>query len=66
MVHNAMSSRDNLFANNVYFHEKALVGGYQDLMLDSCICNGSIGEDIANAIKGGGDKVRERRQSMIP
>jgi hypothetical protein len=62
MVHNAMSSRDNLFAayNNVHPLERALVGGYCKLMLNLCICNGSIGEDVANAIKGDEDKVRER------
>jgi hypothetical protein len=63
MVHNAMSSRDDLFAayNNIQTLEKALVAGYRGLMLDSCICDGSIGEDVANAIKGVGDKVRETR-----
>jgi hypothetical protein len=29
-------------------------------MLDLCICNGSKREDVANAIKGEGDKVRQR------
>ncbi len=68
MVHNAMSSRDDLFAayNNMHPCERALMGGYQGLLLDPCICNGSIGEDVANAIKGDRDKVRERRQSMMP
>ncbi len=62
MVHNAMSSRDDLFAayNNVHPLERALVGGYCRLMLDSCISNSSKGEDVANTIKGDGDKVRER------
>ena len=63
MVHNAMSSRDDLFAayNNIQTLEKALVAGYRGLMLDSCICDGSLGEDVADVIKGGGDKVRETR-----
>jgi hypothetical protein len=30
-------------------------------MLDSCICNGSMGEDVGNAIKGDWDKVRGGR-----
>ncbi len=60
MVYNAMSSRDDLFAayNNVYPLKGALVAGYRRLMLDSCICNGSMGEDVTNAIKGDWDKVR--------
>ena len=60
MVHNAMSSRDDLFAayNNIENLEKALVAGYRGLMLDSCICDGSIGEEVANFMKGDEDKVR--------
>ncbi len=63
MVHNAMSSRDDLFVayNNLHPLEGALVAGYHGIMLDSCMCNRSIGEDVANAIKGDGDKVREGR-----
>ncbi|KAL3809381.1 hypothetical protein ACHAXA_007457 [Cyclostephanos tholiformis] len=59
MVHNAMSSRDDLFAayNNIENLEKALVAGYRGLMLDSCICDGSIGEEVANFMKGDEDKV---------
>jgi hypothetical protein len=63
MVHNAMSSRNDLFAayNNIESLEKALVAGYRGLMLDSCICDGtSIGQEAANIIKGDGDKVSER------
>ncbi len=36
------------------------MGGYHRIMLDLCICNGSKREDVANAIKGEGDKVRQR------
>jgi hypothetical protein len=63
MVHNAMLSRDDLFAtyNNVHPLKKALVAQYCGLMLDSCVCNGSMGEDVANAIKGDWDKVRGGR-----
>jgi hypothetical protein len=63
VVHNAMSSRDDLFTayNNVHPLKGALVAGYRGLMLDSCVCNGSIGENVANAIKGDRDKVREGR-----
>ncbi len=63
MVHNAMSSRDDLFAayNNLHPLEGALVAGYRRIVLNSCVCNGSIGEDVANAIKGDEDKVREGR-----
>ncbi len=46
--------------NNVHPRERALVGGYQGLMLVSCICDGSIGEYVANTIKGDENKVRER------
>ncbi len=58
MVHNTMSSRDNLFAayNNLHPLEGALVAGYRGIMLDSCVCDGSIGEDVANAIKGTGTR----------
>lgn len=57
MVHNAMSSRDDLFAayNNVRPLEDALVAGYRGLMLDSCICEGNVGEKIANFFKGEDD-----------
>lgn len=57
MVHNAHSSRDNYFAgyNNLKPLEEALVAGYRGLMLDSCICDGSIGEKIQNILKGDGD-----------
>ncbi len=63
MVHNAMLSRDNLFAvyKNVHPLKGALVAGYRGLMLDLCICNGSMGENVANAIKGDWDKVRGGR-----
>ena len=59
MVHNAMSSKDNLFAgyNNLKAMEGALVAGYRGLMLDSCICDGSIGETVQGILKGDGDKV---------
>lgn len=54
MVHNAMSSRDHNFLayNQLGSLEKALVAGYRGLMIDSCICDGSIGEDIQNFIAG--------------
>lgn len=54
MVHNAHSSKDDLFAgyNNNKNLESALVAGYRGLMLDSCICDGSIGEAIVNWYKG--------------
>lgn len=54
MVHNAHSSRDDFFAgyNNNRPLEEALVAGYRGLMLDSCICDGSIGEAIQNYLKG--------------
>ena len=60
MVHNAMSSRDDLFAayNNIENLERALVAGYRGLMIDSCICDGSLGEEVANFVKGDGNKVR--------
>ncbi|KAL3779304.1 hypothetical protein ACHAW5_006470 [Stephanodiscus triporus] len=59
MVHNAMSSRNDLFAayNNIESLERALVAGYRGLMLDSCICDGtSIGQEAQNIIRGEGDK----------
>jgi hypothetical protein len=61
--HNAMSSRDDLFTayNNVHPLEGALVAGYRRLMLDSCVCDGSMGKDVANVIKGDWDKVRGGR-----
>ena len=54
MVHNAHSSKDDLFAgyNNLKPLEEALVAGYRGLMLDSCICDGSIGEQVQNFLKG--------------
>lgn len=54
MVHNGMSSKIDLFAgyNNDRPLEEALVGGYRGLMLDSCICDGSLGEKIGAIIKG--------------
>ena len=54
MVHNAMSSRDHNFLgyNNIDSLKKALVSGYRGLMLDSCICDGSIGEDAQSFIAG--------------
>ncbi len=63
MVHNAMSSRDDLFAtyNNVHPLKGVLVAGYRGLMLDLCICDITMGEDIPNAIKGDWDKVRGGR-----
>jgi hypothetical protein len=63
MVHNTMSSRDNLFAmyNNVHPLEGALMAAYRGLMLDSCVCDGSMREDITNAIMGDWDKVRGGR-----
>ncbi len=63
MVHNAMSSKDDLFVayNNLHPLEGALMVGYCGIMLDSCVCDGSSGEDVAKAIKGDRDKVREGR-----
>ena len=60
MVHNAHSSKSDLFAgyNNNKPLEAALVAGFRGLMLDSCICDGSIGETIQNWVKGE-DKVRD-------
>ena len=60
MVHNAMSSSKNLFAgyNNLEPLEQALVNGYRGLMLDSCICDGSLGETVQGFLKGEEDKVR--------
>ena len=60
MVHNAMSSSKNLFAgyNNLEPLEQALVSGYRGLMLDSCICDGSLGETVQGFLKGEEDKVR--------
>jgi len=57
MVHNAQSSRANLFAayNNLKPLEEALIAGYRGLMLDSCICDGSIGEKITNYFNGEGN-----------
>jgi hypothetical protein len=54
MVHNAMSSRDYNFLayNHIDSLEKALVAGYRGLMIDSCICDGSLGEDVQNFIAG--------------
>ena len=54
MVHNAFSSKADLFAgyNNLRPLEEALVQGYRGLMLDSCICDGSLGEKIGAIIKG--------------
>lgn len=54
MVHNAMSSKNDLFAgyNNLRPLEEALVQGYRGLMLDSCICDGSLGEKVQNFLKG--------------
>ena len=54
MVHNAHSSRDDLFLayNNNEAMEWALVAGYRGLMLDSCVCDGSIGEQIQSFWKG--------------
>ena len=59
MVHNAMSSSKNLFAgyNNLEPLEQALVNGYRGLMLDSCICDGSLGETVQGFLKGEEDKV---------
>ena len=54
MVHNAHSSKADLFLahNNNKGLEEALVAGFRGLMLDSCICDGSIGETIQNLWKG--------------
>ena len=54
MVHNAMSSRDYNFLayNHIDSLEKSLVAGYRGLMIDSCICDGSLGEDVQNFIAG--------------
>ena len=54
MVHNAHSSKEDLFAgyNNDGGLEGALVAGYRGLMLDSCICDGSLGEKVNNFLKG--------------
>eukprot|EP00578_Thalassiosira_sp_NH16_P002080 CAMPEP_0181133622 /NCGR_PEP_ID=MMETSP1071-20121207/31625_1 /TAXON_ID=35127 /ORGANISM="Thalassiosira sp., Strain NH16" /LENGTH=345 /DNA_ID=CAMNT_0023220031 /DNA_START=298 /DNA_END=1335 /DNA_ORIENTATION=- len=46
MVHNAHSSKEDLLL------EGALVAGYRGLMLDSCICDGSLGEKVNNFLKG--------------
>jgi len=56
MVHNAHSSKADLFLgyNNNKRLEDALVAGYRGLMLDSCICDGSIGETLQNLWKGEG------------
>jgi len=56
MVHNAHSSKADLFLgyNNNKRLEDALVAGYRGLMLDSCICDGSIGERIQTFWKGEG------------
>ncbi len=67
MVHNAMLSREDLFMayNNMHPLKEVLVAGYRGLMLNSCVCNVSVGEDVANAIKGDGDKVREGRGGRL-
>lgn len=54
MVHNAYSSKEDYFLgyNNNERLEDALVAGYRGLMLDSCICDGSIGEKIQGFLKG--------------
>ena len=54
-----MSSSKNLFAgyNNLEPLEQALVSGYRGLMLDSCICDGSLGETVQGFLKGEEDKV---------
>ena len=62
MVHNAMSSRDDLFAgyNNLEPLEEAMVAGYRGLMLDSCNCAGSVEEEVKNYFNGDeGDAVRK-------
>jgi len=53
MVHNAHSSKADLFLayNNRKSSEEALVAGFRGLMLDSCICDGSIGETLQNLWK---------------
>ncbi len=57
MVHNAMSSRDDLFAgyNNLEPLEEAMVAGYRGLMLDSCNCAGSVEEEVTSFFNGEGD-----------
>lgn len=54
MVHNAHSSAKDLFVgyNNERSLEAALVAGFRGLMLDSCMCDGSLGETIQNFVKG--------------
>jgi hypothetical protein len=62
MVHNAMSSRDDLFAgyNHLEPLEEAMVAGYRGLMLDSCNCAGSVEEEVKNYFNGDeGDAVRK-------
>ena len=63
MVHNAHSSYDDLFVgyNNNRPLEEALVEGYRGLMLDSCMCDGSLGETVGNFLKGEENKVRSER-----
>ena len=60
MVHNAHSSKADYFLayNNNKNMEEALVAGYRGLMLDSCICDGSIGEQVHQIFKGE-DNVRD-------
>ena len=60
MVHNAHSSKADYFLayNNNKNMEEALVAGYRGLMLDSCICDGSIGEYVQQIFKGE-DNVRD-------
>lgn len=51
MVHNGHSSKADQFIvgyNNNKGLEDALVAGYRGLMLDSCICDESLGETINN------------------
>lgn len=61
MAHNAMSSRDDLFAgyNHLEPLEEALVSGYRGLMLDSCNCADSVEEEVKNYFNGEGNTVRE-------
>lgn len=54
MVHNAHSSKADYFLayNNNKNMEEALIAGYRGLMLDSCICDGSIGEYVQEIFNG--------------